>query len=699
MRALTCRHSFMQDYGAEQTMQALYALSAPTCQVVRDANIAIVKADTLVRGDIIIINVGDIIPADARLADSFNLSADEALLTGESLPVSKDASTTRYLDVPLGDRANMVYSASTITRGRGRGIIIATGMDTEVGRIAAMLRKTKRADAHAGSRKYFWKIYEKCRELLGLTGTPLQVSLSKFALVLFALAILLAIIVFSTAEWEIDHEILIYGICVGVAVIPESLIAVLTLATAYGTRAMARGNVVVRNMASLEAVGGVTNICSDKTGTLTQGKMIVKKAWLLDGSELSVNGSTHPFDPQSGSTWWHGEAVHLPEKAAAHDPILVDFIETAALCNNAAVARKDQQWTATGEPTEIALQVFAMRFSMGKLALLEDGARHLANEFPFDSTCKRMTVVYRHDRRAQHTAYTKGAIETLMPSLILDESERQRILAKADELAAQGLRVLCMARRTAPAEDLASRGLAERSLTFIGLAGLYDPPRAESGPAVLKCQKAGIKVHMLTGDHIKTATAIASEVSILPHDASPERIQKLIMAAAEFDSLSDSQIDALEELPLVVARCSPLSKVRMVEAMHRRKAFCVMTGDGVNDSPALKKSDVGIAMGLNGSDVAKEAADMVLTDDNFASIVTAVHEGRRLFDNIQKVSNQFADELVQSNKRQWHAHSFSCTSLYPILRRLSCSCSPLAYVMRTDRPSFRSRRLRSSGPT
>lgn len=639
---------FVQDYGAEQTMQALYALSAPTCKVIRDSSITTIKAETLVCGDIVVLNVGDVVPADARLADSLNMSTDEALLTGESLPISKDANVTRDAGVPLGDRTNMVYSASTITRGRGHGIIVATGMGTEVGKIAAMLRRTKRADDHKGFMRYVWKVYEKGRELLGLTGTPLQVSLSKFALLLFGLAIILAVIVFSTAKWNIDHQILIYGICVGVAVIPESLIAVLTLATAYGTRAMARGNVIVRNMASLEAVGGVTNICSDKTGTLTQGKMIVRKGWLLDGSEVSVEGTTHPFDPASGIIQWNGQAVQDPEKAGATAPELMDFLESLALCNNSTVARKEEQWTAMGEPTEIALHVFAMRFSMGKASLIEGETRHLVNEFPFDSTCKRMTVVYGHKTQAQHTAYTKGAIETLVPRLVLEDNDRRRILEKADELAAQGLRVLCIAKRSASGADLETRELAEEKLEFLGLAGLYDPPRVESGPAVLKCQQAGIKVHMLTGDHIKTATAIAREVCILPDNTSPEKMQALVMAAADFDALTDAQVDAMEELPLVVARCSPATKVRMVEAMHRRKAFCVMTGDGVNDSPALKKSDVGIAMGQNGSDVAKEAADMVLTDDNFASIVTAVQEGRRLFDNIQK----FLLHLLISNIAQ-----------------------------------------------
>lgn len=605
----------------------------------RDGQTETIKAENLVTGDIVLLSVGDVIPADLRLADSINLSTDEALLTGESMPVSKHAD--RILadgNVPLGDRVNMVYSASTITRGRAIGIVTAVGMATEVGKIAGLLRQTRNsAEGKSGLAKAVHVTKAKIRVLLGLDGTPLQVSLSKFALLLFGLAITLAIIVFSVSRFNVDDEVLIYGICVAVAVIPESLIAVLTISTAIGTKAMAKGNVIVRKLAALEAVGGVTNICSDKTGTLTQGKMIAKRVWLADGTEVSIQNSTHPFDPDSGKVLYNGN--ELPP-ASVKDVgqeyrALGAFLETVALCNNATVTKKET-WTAMGEPTEIALQVFAMRFGMDKPAVVSDKALALVSEFPFDSSCKRMTAVYQTGNDSTIlTAHTKGAVEAILPLLQVSEDKKSEISSRADRLAAEGLRVLCVARRDAAPASLASRETAEGQLEFLGLAGLYDPPRMESAQAVRKCQRAGITVHMLTGDHVKTATAIAVEVGILD-GASPS--SSSIMQASAFDALTDAQIDAMEKLPLVLARCSPSTKVRMVEAMHRRDAFCVMTGDGVNDSPALKKSDVGIAMGLNGSDVAKEAADMVLTDDNFASIVTAVEEGRRLFDNIQKVS-------------------------------------------------------------
>ncbi|KAG7284630.1 hypothetical protein NEMBOFW57_009235 [Staphylotrichum longicolle] len=659
---------FFQDYRAEQTIQALYALSAPTCKVIRAGHTDTIKAESLVPGDLVKLGVGDIVPADLRLVHSLNLSTDEALLTGESVPVSKHAEVVlKDRDVPLGDRINMVYSASTVSRGRATGIVVATAMATEVGKIAELLRRSREnpADKRTTATGKAWvKLRNGMRVLLGLDGTPMQVSLSKFALLLFALAITLAIIVFSVSLWDVTSEVLIYGICVAVAVIPESLIAVLTIATALGTRAMAKGNVVIRKLAALEAVGGVTNICSDKTGTLTQGKMVAKRVWLVGGTEVSIQDTTHPFDPTSGNVRV-GDEVYTPKSSAAEKNTarLRDFLETVALCNNSTVTKVDASYTAIGEPTEIALQVLAMRFGMGKPELLQSGGHQLLAEFPFDSSCKRMTVVCA-DGTGAH-AYTKGALEAMLPLMDVSDEQKATIVAKAESLAAEGLRVLCIAQKpvdpadftpessttdmekvTKADENSEQRSTVEKNLRFLGLAGLYDPPRLESAEAVKRCQEAGITVHMLTGDHVKTATAIAYEIGILDRN-NPENGND-IMVASTFDSLSDAQIDEMEHLPVVLARCSPTTKVRVVEAMHRRKAFCVMTGDGVNDSPALKKSDVGIAMGLNGSDVAKEAADMVLTDDNFASIVTAIEEGRRLFDNIQK----FLLHLLVSNIAQ-----------------------------------------------
>ncbi|KAJ5167793.1 ATPase P-type K/Mg/Cd/Cu/Zn/Na/Ca/Na/H-transporter [Penicillium canariense] len=642
---------FFQDYRAEKTIMSLHRLSAPICKVIRDGRVASVKAETVVVGDIVQLAVGDIVPADLRLFEGMNASMDEALLTGESLPVLKTPHATLELsNIPIGDRTNMAYSGCSTTQGRATGIVVATGMDTEVGKIAQLLQM-QAATGDAGSlTRAFWRIKSSIAKILGLVGTPLQVKLSKFALLLFALAILLAIIVFSVNLWDVQGEVLIYGICVAVAVIPESLIAVLTITISVGTKAMAKGNVIVRKLQCLEAVGGVTNICSDKTGTLTQGKMIARCAWIPGAGTLSIHQTTDPYDPTSG-------VVQLDEIDWNADcpiekhPALHTFLSAIALCNVSVVHHDRNIWSAVGEPTEIALHVLATRFNFGKSAVVNRRGIRLYTEYPFDSVIKKMTVVYRNTEEMVNETYAKGAPEAIIPSLSISEDKQRVIQETAERMAGEGLRVLCIAYKKSPIDDekeVAPREAAESNLQFGGLVGLYDPPRVETATAVRKCQMAGITVHMLTGDHIKTATAIASEVGILDRVAAIAKSKHLVMAADEFDKLTDDEIDAIEELPLVIARCSPATKVRMVEAMHRRQAFCVMTGDGVNDSPALKRADVGIAMGKNGSDVAKEAADMVLTDDNFSSIVKAVEEGRRLFDNIQK----FLMHLLVSNIAQ-----------------------------------------------
>lgn len=632
----------VQDYRAEQTIQSLYALSSPKCKVIRNGQSETIKAEMLVTGDVVSLATGDLIPADLRLIHGINLSTDESTLTGESAPVSKDPDAVfTDADIPLGDRVNLAYSGSPVTRGRASGIVIATGMDTEVGRIAELLQDSKKPEEKPGMAGFYSRVHRTLRHLLGLEGTPLQATLSKFALLLFALAVLLAIIVFSVALWDVDDEVLLYGICVGVAVIPESLLAVLTITMAVASKSMVKGHVIVRHLPSLEAVGGVTNICSDKTGTLTQGRMVTRKVWLRGDLEAYVDGTADPYDPSSGAVTWN---------APLTGSCLNAFLETVSLCNNASVTKTKStlpetdsssvttaatagpvQWEAIGEPTEVALKVFAMRFGENL------GKSELITEHPFDSTVKLMSVVYRDLSGAFAHVYSKGAVEFMVPKLDESEELKKEILNKAEELASQGLRVLCVADKLIKddEQDLHNRDVVENDLHFLGLAGLYDPPRLETAGAVKQCKGAGVVVHMVTGDHIKTATAVAYEVGILDSDV-PLR-PGTVMSASEFAALSDEEIDARPYLPTVLARCSPLVKVRMIDALHRRNAFCIMTGDGVNDSPALKKADIGIAMGDRGSDVAKEAADMILTDDNFASIVTGIKEGRRLTDNIQRV--------------------------------------------------------------
>ncbi|KAJ4377561.1 hypothetical protein N0V83_000386 [Neocucurbitaria cava] len=680
---------FWQDYRAEKTIESLKKLTAPEATVTRNGTPDIkVKAVDLVPGDIVQLSVGSIVPADLRLIDSVNAFTNEAFLTGEAIPVEKTP-LEKFDDDELatGDRTNLAFSGSEMTSGRCRGIVVATAMHTEVGKIATMLRQKN--DDGAQSQNIIVRLSKRfvngLKTILGLVGTPLQITLSKFALLLFGLAILLAIIVFSASKWQVGGEVLIYGICVAVAVIPESLIAVLTITIAVGGKAMAKAHVITRVQSAIEAVGGVTNICSDKTGTLTQGRMVTKKAIIPGFGILTVDDIADPFNPGSGNVYLDGTYVTLDdytpdtvpsynrsmqqlqglptpehsdrawssEKKDALDPSISEDDRDTDGSTIQSLSRpptaimqglSSGPWKAHGEPTEIALEVLASRFNMGKQNLLRTQNIDLATEFSFDSTVKKMTVVYKHDHTGHMDVYSKGATEFMLPVLNVTDQEKDGILQAAENMANDGLRVLCIAHKSLqPGTDIHERASVENNLNYIGLVAIYDPPRSETKGAVQECKIAGITVHMLTGDHPGTARAIAREVDIIDDRTPPSAV----MIAREFDQMTEEQVDALQTLPLVIARCSPKTKVKMVQALHRRGRFCVMTGDGVNDSPALKQANVGMAMG-SGSDVAKDAAEMVLTDDNFASIVKAVEEGRRLFDNIQK----FLMHLLISNIAQ-----------------------------------------------
>jgi P-type Na+/K+ transporter len=618
--------------------------------------------------------MGDTIPADLRIIEAMNFETDEALLTGESLPVSKASDASLEPDCPVGDQINMAFSSSTVTKGRCRGIVVATGMSTELGAIAKSLnanpskiRKVKKdEEGKAGPHRYLeagiLTVLDFIGRFLGVNiGTPLQRKLSRLAVALFVVAVIFALVVLAANKFNTQTEVIIYAVATGLSMIPASLIVVLTITMAVGTKQMVHRNVIVRKLDSLEALGAVTDICSDKTGTLTQGKMVLRRAWIIGHGTYSVGTGTEPFNPQVGSlSFLPKEPLALTESdekdssPASTDlpPAFADFLDVASLANLASVfqARDTGEWDARGDPTEIALQVFVMRFNHGRKTLQSQGWKQLA-EFPFDSELKRMSVIF--ECNGEKWVFMKGAVERVIeacPEYSENEENRRELLKNMEALASQGLRVLALgSRRT---KDVPTdRGEVECGMKLLGLVGLYDPPRAESASAVAECHVAGITVHMLTGDHPATARAIAMQVGIIPRDLhrlAPDVVSSMVMTARAFDRLSDEEIDSLPVLPLVIARCSPGTKVRMIDALHRRKAFCAMTGnyfscsglmvgDGVNDSPSLKRADVGIAMGLAGSDVAKDASDIVLTDDNFASIVNAIEEGRRMFDNIKKV--------------------------------------------------------------
>lgn len=688
---------FFQDYSAAKTMDSLRSLSSPTANAVRSGNNEVVVTAEIVPGDLVELKTGDTVPADLRLIEAVNFETDEALLTGESLPVRKEVGAVFDPETGPGDRLNIAYSSSTVTKGRARGIVYATGLYTEIGQIAAALhgkeskrRQPKRREDgttafHRWTQAWALTFWDAVGRFLGTNvGTPLQKKLAKLALILLGTAVVCAIIVLAANNFNTRQEVIIYAVATGLSMIPASLIVVLTITMAAGTKTMVQRNVIVRNLRSVEALGAVSNICSDKTGTLTQGKMVVKKAWIPSRGVFSINTTSEPFNPTVGDvTFQPSEPIHPgsdknePEASIIdakdmplNDMALKEYLDVASLANLATVHQvQDGEWHGRGDPTEVAIQVFAARFNWNRLDLSTgDNAqwRQIA-EFPFDSDVKKMSVIFERNDTGQQWLFVKGAVERVLTSCShyvaesglepMSTDMETKTLRNMEALASMGLRVLGLASRTdIPHATENQAGLErvnfEKDLVFRGLIGLYDPPRPETAGSVRKCHEAGVSVHMLTGDHPATARAIALEVGILPSKMSilPADVAKsMVMAAHEFDKLTDEEVDALPLLPLVVARCAPQTKVRMIEALHRRKCFVAMTGDGVNDSPSLKRADVGIAMGLAGSDVAKEASDIVLMDDNFASILAAVEEGRRMFDNIQKfILHVLAENIAQA---------------------------------------------------
>ncbi|KAJ4110629.1 potassium/sodium eff [Fusarium equiseti] len=730
---------FWQEYRAEKRMDALRALSSPSAMVLRDGKTQVISNPEVVPGDIVLLKMGDTVPADLRLFEAMNLACEEGQLTGESIPVEKItdnniiAPGTEKLvesedEIGIGDRVNMAYATTVVRKGRGRGIVTSTGMLTEVGKIAASTsKKTRKAGRSMNYKKYGKKqpfvgaskrTWDVIGKFLGLTeGTPLQRKLSALAYVLFGCAIILAIVVFAVNKFDMKNEVIIYATSLGIAIIPESLVAVLTITMVVAVTVMRKANVVVRDLSALEALGGVTNICSDKTGTLTEGAMVVRKAWIPSSHIYTVRDSQNPNDPTKGRVTYSKQNDSEPEEPPAprdydrersaavlkfdvpdeklnqnnNTPAkqpepevecemtdeLNAFLLSSALCNLATVRYDDEEekWQVTGEPTEVALQVFAHRFNSGKKTLEGQNWKQIA-EFPFDSSIKRMSVIYDAPEGARGSiietensmVFTKGAVERVLDlcdyvgsgadQQPMTDELKENVLNQMNSLASQGQRVLAIAYRpwdgrftskqaSSPAEDEKLRAEVEKGLILLGLAGIYDPPRRETKPSIAECSNAGIRVHMLTGDHPETAKAIAKEVGIIPKNLGilPDHVAKsIVQKATDFDRMTDEEIDALEELPLVIARCAPDTKTRMIDALRRRGAFMAMTGDGVNDAPSLSRADVGIAMG-SGSDVAKSASKIVLTDDKFNSIVAAIREGRRMFDNIQK----FVLHLLTSN--------------------------------------------------
>ena len=568
----------MQESKAEKALDALKSLSAPHARVIRDGTEEVIEASQLVPGDIIRLEAGDFVPADARLIRSVSLKSEESALTGESVPSEKDADVIVAEDAPLGDRTNMVFSGCSITYGTATAIVIATGMNTEMGKIANLLDNEEDGQ------------------------TPLQQKLAQLGkyLGILALAACAIIFVVGLTNGIPVMEIFMTAVSLAVSAIPEGLPAIVTIVLSIGVQRMVKKNAIIRRLPAVETLGSASIICSDKTGTLTQNRMTLVQAYLDKGEKK--------------------EGI-----SSANSAQVRELLRYGTLCCDGSVSFHGTEEKHIGDPTETAIVLAAHKNGMPKDELTRQYPR-LA-EIPFDSDRKLMTTVCRMDGKL--VAIVKGAFDVMAPRCIVGDMQSARKVN--DEMSSNALRVLAIATRELdemPAEI--TPDVLEKDLTFQGLVGMIDPPRPEAKEAVKTCRKAGIKPVMITGDHVVTAAAIARELGIL------EKNDRAI-TGAELDAMTDAELDAQVEKISVYARVSPENKIRIVKAWQRKGQVVSMTGDGVNDAPALKAADIGCAMGITGTDVAKGAADMTLTDDNFATIVDAVREGRGIYANIRKV--------------------------------------------------------------
>ncbi len=577
-----------QEAKAEKSLEALEKMSAPHCKVVRNGQVEVIESRELVPGDVVELETGDSVPADLRLAEAVNLKISDAALTGESVPEEKFTYPIKEEEVPLGDRDNIGFSSSNVTYGRGKGIVIHTGMDTEVGKIATMIQSVSK------------------------TKTPMQVKLDKLGKYLGTAALVICTMIFIVGllYGNAPLEMFMIAVSLAAAAIPEGLPAVSTIVLAVGVQRLVKKNAIVRTLPAVETLGSTSVICSDKTGTLTQNRMTVVKLY-TDNVTVDV-------------------AKELPELTDDRKSLLI----TSILANDAKLAADGNH---TGDPTETALLSIGLRFDLNK-DKLEKSIPRVA-EIPFDSERKMMTTVHRHDN-GKMMVYVKGGLDEVLAccdtqlqngkTIALTETEKNKIRTANEDMAKSALRVLTAAyKEISILPEKTEPATLENGLTFIGMLGMIDPPREEVKAAVEKCCSAGIKPVMITGDHKITAIAIAESLGI-------KQSGDKALTGLDVEKLSDKELKAVVEDISVYARVSPEHKVRIVQAFQSRGETVAMTGDGVNDAPALKLANIGVAMGITGTDVSKEAADVVLTDDNFATIVSAVEEGRRIYDNILK---------------------------------------------------------------
>jgi len=597
---------FVQEYQAEKALLALKKMAAPMCRVIRNGQLVQIPARQVVPGDILELEAGDNISADARIiSHTPNFSVLEASLTGESTPVYKTSFELEEEDIPLADRANLVYAGTSVSAGKAMAIVVQTGMSTELGKIARMIQE------------------------ISMETTPLQRKLEQFGRLLVYLCFGLVAVVFLL-EWLRGGklvEVFLTAVSLAVAAIPEGLPAVVTIALALGVQRLVKRHVLIRKLPSVETLGAATVICSDKTGTLTRNEMMVRAVY-ANGQLFSVSGNG--YEP-AGDFNLGSEKVN-----PADYPEVLKTLACGVLCNSASLVEEEGRYRIAGDPTEGALLSAGLKAGLEKNKLEE--AEPLVEEIPFDSERKMMTMIRRS--KDQYVAYVKGAPDILLQNcsrqlvngeeVPLGEAELKKILEVNDSLAKQALRVLGCAYRVMPSlPDKMDASSIEKDLVFTGLVAMIDPPRSEAIEAMGKCLQAGIKPVMITGDHKITALAIASEMGMLQPGSEA-------LSGEELNSLSQEELEKRVEKIQVYARVSPEHKLRIVRAWKKKGEVVAMTGDGVNDAPAVKEADIGVAMGITGTDVTKEVSDMVITDDNFASIVAAVEEGRAIYDNIKK---------------------------------------------------------------
>lgn len=606
---------FFQEYKAERSLEALKEMSAPKMTVRRDQKWVRVLSKEIVPGDIVKFSSGDRIGADLRLLKCAGLQVEESALTGESVPVHKTEAVIKGDNLPLGDLENMCFSGTLVTGGSGEGIVVATGMQTVMGQIAKMMNSS------------------------GEVMTPLQRRLEHLGKVLIIIAVLLTLLVVGLGVYQGQEmlDMFLAGVSLAVAAIPEGLPAIVTVALSLGVQRMIKKKALVRKLQAVETLGCASVICSDKTGTMTQNKMLVTRLWAA-GQTYRVTGEG--YHPQ-GEIYKGADRID-PLK----NPTIKKLLSFGVLCNHADIIRKKDEYICEGDPTEGALVTSALKSKITREDLLKQ--YEVLAEFPFDSDRKMMSMIVR-DNFGERWIITKGAPEILLDScdrllwgdksVLLSTLYVDRVEEACHHLNEQALRTIAVGYRKLTKEELISDATQmEKGLCFVGLQGMYDPPRKEVKSAIRDCRSAGIRTVMITGDHVLTATAIANDLGLLPTDGK-------VMDGVTLEGYSDEQFEEIVDEVYVYARVSPMHKLRIVKALQNKGHIVAMTGDGVNDAPAIKRADIGIAMGISGTDVSKEASDMILMDDNFATIQGAIAEGRNIYENIRK----FIRYLLASN--------------------------------------------------